>query len=133
MDFGAALGILAGLVGTVGFGAVGVTMAATTHGEFRLARYCFWAFAILGISSIVGLQLAYEWGQPEMKVAINAIAAALVVGLATAGLDWVKKKEQTVVPKVAPAASPPGSSPGIIGNEGIITKDQKGDNVILKR
>jgi len=95
MDWGLALGAL----GVIGIPvAIGLTMAATSPGEFRFVRACFAAAAILTLGSF--LWLTYEQPMGSAKLICAAIIGAIVsVGLVVA-LEWVKAKQEAIdIPK----------------------------------
>jgi hypothetical protein len=93
MDWGAILGI----VSVIGIPvAVGLTMAATTPGEFRFIRGCFILAAILACGS------ALLFNAPDIPLWARVLVTSLVGGLSLGGLviafDWVGKKQAAVAP-----------------------------------
>jgi uncharacterized membrane protein YhhN len=89
MDWGTLLGI----VGVIGIPAsVGLTMAATTPGEFQFIRGCFVLSAALATGAIFLSQWNTGFLSPA-RLAITAVLGAVVFAGMAIALDWVQKKE----------------------------------------
>lgn len=97
MDWGIVLGVV-GLLGIpLALAVLGLTMAATTPGEFRFVRGCFYAAAIIFTATIFASLWNYTEGSEPMRVLAAALAgAAMFAGMAIA-LDWTAKKKSAVV------------------------------------
>jgi hypothetical protein len=90
-------GLVLGAVGVIGIPvAVGLTMAATTKGEFWFVRGCFIVAALLTLASLAWL--TYEHPLGPGKISVAAVVGAIVaVGLVVA-LEWVSNKERAALP-----------------------------------
>lgn len=106
------LGLVCGVVGVVGIpAAIGLTMAASTHGEFRFVRGCFLLAALLTFVSAIWL--THDMPLGAYRLGIVAIAGAMAaVGLSIA-VDWVREKEAPFIPAQLPAVVPRPTEPPI--------------------
>src|SRR5882757_9954800 len=93
MDWGLALGV----VSVIGIPlALGLTMPASSRGEFRFTRGCFLLSAILMGGSAAMLHSLNE--QPLwLRVSMAAVVGAFALGGLVYALDWVTKKETAVL------------------------------------
>lgn len=94
-------GIGLGLVGGAGVAAIpatiGLTMAATTRGEFRFVRACFWLSAALAaILYAVTLWLTGR-GFTFTRIAISCAAVACILGGLRIALNWTKRRETAAI------------------------------------
>ncbi len=62
VDWGLVVGVAGVVVAPI---AVGLTMAATTPGEFRFVRGCFVLAAVLTITSLVWLTYEHPWDRSD--------------------------------------------------------------------
>ncbi len=93
-------GLVLGALGVIGVpAAIGLTMAATTRGEFLFVRCCFIVAAALTIFSVVWLTHEMPFGPVKLAV-VGAAGAIATIGLAVAW-DWVSRKETDALPKQA--------------------------------
>jgi hypothetical protein len=110
-------GILLGVVGVFGIplalAILGLTMAATTHGEFRFVRACFVAAGVVSAATVFLLQWNYPEGPPIMRIVIVALAGALIFGGVSAALDWVKHKEVAAIPESKASPQSQGIKSGL--------------------
>jgi hypothetical protein len=91
-------GIILGIIGVIGIPvAVGLTMAATTPGEFRFVRGCFIVAALLMITSALMLHSLGEFAL-WIRAAVAAVIGAMALGGLTVAIDWVRNKESMSVP-----------------------------------
>lgn len=90
-------GILLGVVGVFGIplalAILGLTMAATTPGEFRFIRACFIAAAVISAVTVFLLQWNYTEGIPAVRIGTIAILGAMIFGGLAASLDWLNHKQ----------------------------------------
>lgn len=84
--------------------AIGLTMAATTPGEFRFVRGCFIVAATLTLGSFIWLTHEQQLGIGKL-ILVGAIGAIVTIGLVIA-LDWVKRKQLSAQPKDATVQLP---------------------------
>jgi hypothetical protein len=88
MDWGLAIGV----VGVIGVPvAIGLTMAATTPGEFRFVRGCFIVAAVLAIVSFLALTHDLPLNLAKI-ISAGVVGASVLIGLVFA-LEWVDKKQ----------------------------------------
>jgi hypothetical protein len=107
MDWGLALGA----IGVVSIPAtIGLTMAATTPGEFRFVRSCFIVAAALTIASFVWLTREYPLGWIKITSA-GAFGAIVTISLVVA-LEWVTGKQAQV--NKSPAQTNASQQPEIV-------------------
>jgi hypothetical protein len=95
-------GILLGVVGVFGIplalAILGLTMVATTPGEFKFVRACFVVAGVVSAATVFLLQWNYPEGSPTMRAVIIAVVGALIFGGVSVALDWVKSKEAAIIP-----------------------------------
>jgi hypothetical protein len=102
-------GLVLGAAGVVGIpAAVGLTMGATTRGEFRFVRACFIVAGLLTLASLAWLTYEHPLGLGKILVAA-VVGAAVAVGLVVA-LEWVSNKESAALSKSPEPVSEPKTS-----------------------
>ena len=112
------MALVLGIISVVGIPfALGLTMPVSTPGEFRFARGCLIASGALSILSLFVVQWLHDWGPTEMKIVVNAVIAAVVVGGITYGLDWLKKKESSISATAPSTVSPTVASTNQTGGQ----------------
>jgi hypothetical protein len=105
-------GLVLGAVGVVGIPvAIGLTMAASTPGEFRFVRGCFITAAVLTIGSLAWLTYEQDLGLAKIAIA-GVVGAVVAIGLVVA-LEWVNRKQAEVKPFVSPVTPAPTVAPAI--------------------
>jgi hypothetical protein len=91
-------GILLGIVGVLGIplalAVLGLTMAATTPGEYRFVRGCFFAAGAISAATIFPLFWNYTEGSHTVRITALALVGALIFGGLGVALDWVNKKQE---------------------------------------
>jgi hypothetical protein len=93
MDWGIILGIVGVLGIPLALAILGLTMVATTLGEFRFVRACFVTAALISTATVLLLQWNYQEGSLAMRAVIVAVTAASIFGGLSVALDWVNKKQ----------------------------------------
>ena len=92
------LGLVCGAVGVIGIpAAIGLTMAATSPGEFRFVRGCFILAALLTFASAIWLTHEMPLGIAKIVI-VGAIGAVAAIGLVVA-FDWVAQKQHMAAPE----------------------------------
>jgi hypothetical protein len=114
---------------TAGLGFVVLAPPIPNH---RAARVLFW----LGALSFGSMGIVWALTSEDYSLRTQMLVAAICAAIAAAGLVWglrqvnvqLNTPERSGSPSVAPSTAGDNNS----GNSGIITKDQKGNNVIKR-
>lgn len=102
MDWGILLGVVGVLAIPLALATLGLTMVATTRGEFNFVRGCFVAAALVSAITVFLLYWYYREGSLPMRAIFAAIAGAVIFGGLATALNWVDRKElpsPTAVPE----------------------------------
>ena len=118
-----------GLFASIAVG-VGWAMLAIPSPNYQPVRVLFWLASL----SFGTIGIVWAMTSEGYSVSTQMTVAAICAAVAAAGLVWGLRQIPTSAGSTAPAASLASPTlPTIEGNTGIITKDQKGDNAIIKR
>jgi hypothetical protein len=125
MDYGIALGVVGVVIAIAG---VGVTMPASTPGEFRFVRWCFVLAAASMVASALMVHSVHEMPLWTRSL-IAALVGAVAIGGLTFALGWVRQKQEAIK-KVE--AQPPSYSGKIEAEKSELLLSSK-DHVVKRR
>jgi hypothetical protein len=111
MDWGIFLGVIGVLAIPLALATLGLTMVATTRGEFNFVRGCFVAAALVSTVTVFLLYWYYREGSLPMRVVVAAVAGAVIFGGLAAALNWVDRKQAPLPPPTGRAAAKMSHTP----------------------